>query len=438
MNEQSVVADLLGFRKGTSGQLGRAYRGTEDGTRYGPASDPTWEAMKQPLLEMILGLAPGSGEAMSAEDSGKYTRRAIEDFRQGDYGAMVSDGAGALAAGLGALPLVGGIARGVGGAAKTGAALIKDWRWRPAQEVQQELGLTKIPPHVEEFGDFMKEQAGRATAGDLGPRDLIKAFTTTRASIQRQGVQADKVRAAGLPLADDVTGKVRPEGAFAEWLFTPSGQRYLNAAERGEVDDAAIAEAVKIMAPFGKHETDIPKAMRSAALEVGPRASEAQAIIARVNAGEPGAIGEWREFAKSLPGIGPAKQGFVGSLVGNGALPTLDARQIKAHTGRPTKEADKYLDRRSGRGADAAVDRLARRQEAMNLEVREDLRPFYQHLTHHAVWDKAGNEVTTHADLVRAMRLAGIGGAGVLGASLLPGGEAQAAPSTLEEVLGVR
>jgi len=308
-------------------------------------------------------------------------------------------------------------------APKTGAALIKNWKWRPVQEVQQELGLTKIPPHVEEFGDFMKEQAARAASGDLGARDLIKAFTTTRASIQRQGVQADKVRAAGLPLADDVTGKVRPEGAFAEWLFTPGGQRYLNAAERGEVDETAIAEAVKIMAPFGKHEKDIPKALRSAALNVGPRADEAREIIARVNAGEPGAVAEWRKFAKSLPGIGPAKQGFVGSLVGNGALPTLDARQIKAHTGRPTKEANKYLNRRSGRGADAAVDRLARRQEAMNLDVRDDLKPFYQHLTHHAIWDKAGNEVTTHADLMRAMRSAGLIpaiGAGALGLQMMP------------------
>jgi hypothetical protein len=38
------------------------------------------------------------------------------------------------------------------------------------------------------------------------------------------------------------------------------------------------------------------------------------------------------------------------------------------------------------------------------------LEPFRQHLTHHAIWDKAGNEETTHDDVMRAMRGAKNGG----------------------------
>jgi len=81
------------------------------------------------------------------------------------------------------------------------------------------------------------------------------------------------------------------------------------------------------------------------------------------------------------------------------------------HTGRPTKEASKYIAKKGGAGGVEAVDRLAARQSAMDLSLPEHLKPYYQHLTHHAVWDKAGNDETTHEDVVRAMHHAANGGA---------------------------
>jgi hypothetical protein len=45
------------------------------------------------------------------------------------------------------------------------------------------------------------------------------------------------------------------------------------------------------------------------------------------------------------------------------------------------------------------------------LALPDDLAPYYQHLAHHTVWDKAGNEATTHADLMNAMRNYATGGA---------------------------
>jgi hypothetical protein len=41
----------------------------------------------------------------------------------------------------------------------------------------------------------------------------------------------------------------------------------------------------------------------------------------------------------------------------------------------------------------------------------EELRPYYQHLAHHAIWDKAGDEITTHSDVVNAMKNFRVGGA---------------------------
>lgn len=54
---------MLGARRGTTGQLGRVYRGEEDGMGYGPASDPTMDAIRQwavdnPLDAGALALAP--------------------------------------------------------------------------------------------------------------------------------------------------------------------------------------------------------------------------------------------------------------------------------------------------------------------------------------------------------------------------------------------
>ncbi|NCA02673.1 MAG: hypothetical protein EBS87_10985, partial [Sphingomonadaceae bacterium] len=287
---------------------------------------------------------------------------------------------------------------------------IDDWTWKSLSDVQNRLGnFREIPSHVQAFGSYMDEIAKRAANEGLSARDLIKAYTITRASIQRRANDVDRVRAAGLDLPKSFTGKIRPEGAFGEWLHTRAGQDYLNSAERGEVNEDAIANAVKIMTPFGKHEKDIPDALRWAANNLPGKEQEISTLVANAmrGASEPA---EWRAMAKDVRGVGPSKAGFLASLMGRGDQPTLDARQIIEHTGRPTSEAQAYLRRKGGEGATEAVERLSARQQAMDLQLPEELKPYYQHLAHHAVWDKAANEVTTHEDVMNAMRGAAHGG----------------------------
>jgi hypothetical protein len=287
---------------------------------------------------------------------------------------------------------------------------IDDWAWKSLSDVQNRLGnFREIPSHVQAFGSYMDEIAKRAANEGLSARDLIKAYTITRASIQRRANDVDRVRAAGLDLPQSFTGKIRPEGAFGEWLHTRAGQDYLNSAERGEVNEDAIANAVKIMTPFGKHEKDIPDALRWAASNLPGKEREISTLVANAmrGASEPA---EWRAMAKDVRGVGPSKAGFLASLMGRGDQPTLDARQIIEHTGRPTSEAQAYLRRKGGEGATEAVERLSARQQAMDLQLPEELKPYYQHLAHHAVWDKAADEVTTHEDVMSAMRGAAHGG----------------------------
>lgn len=298
----------------------------------------------------------------------------------------------------------------VGGYQDPETRYISDWNWRPVEDVQESLGnLKEIPSHVEKFGDFMDNIAKRAGGSGLTVRDLIKAYTITRSSIQRQAADVNKLRASGLVLPEDMTGKIRPEGAFGEWLHTPAGQAYLDAAEKGKIHQTAIQNAVKVMAPFGRHQTDIPDALTWAALNLPGKEKQVSELVhaGHLMASTPA---EWREFTQNIRGVGPSKSGFLASLMGRGDQPTLDARQIILHTGRPTKEAGKYIAKKGGAGGVEAVDRLSARQSAMDLSLPDRLKPYYQHLTHHAVWDKAGGDETTHEDVVRAMHHAANGG----------------------------
>jgi hypothetical protein len=163
------------------------------------------------------------------------------------------------------------------------------------------------------------------------------------------------------------------------------------------------------MAPFGRHQTDIPDALTWAALNLPGKEKQVSELVhaARLMASTPE---DWRAFTQNIRGVGPSKSGFLASLMGRGDQPTLDARQIILHTGRPTSEAAKYIAKKGGAGSVEAVNRLAARQNAMDLSLPDRLRPYYQHLAHHTVWDKAGDDETTHEDVVRAMHHAANGG----------------------------
>lgn len=281
---------------------------------------------------------------------------------------------------------------------------MKGFDWRPLKDVQDELGgLGEIPGHVEDFGAFMDEMARKAATVGLSPRDLIKAYAISRSSIQRRSQTADRVRAAGLDLHPSVTGSVRPEGAMAEWLKSQMGQRYLDAAEVGKVDPEAVAHAQKVMKPFGLNAET--QALPWAAENLADKHKAVSDMVKRALSSD-SPVAEWREFGNKLHGIGTAKAGFVASMLGRGDQPTLDARQVILQTGKPTAEAKGPM----ARAGFDAVDRLAARQSALNPKMDTGLEPFRQHLTHHAIWDKAGNEQTTHSDVIDAMRHANAGG----------------------------
>lgn len=270
---------------------------------------------------------------------------------------------------------------------------LEDWQWRPLEEVSASVGAPKeIPDYIQKgYGEFMAEQAGRSAKGQMTPRDLIKAFGITQSSIGRRGLPHSAATRTGMKLPNE-GALVRPEGAFAEWLGSPMGQAYLNAAERGEVDPRALRDIQEKFAPFGKQNQLAQQLAYGANL---PRAAE-------INQALTGDVAGYRDWAGQFKGIDSAKTGFIGSLLGRGDLPTLDARQLNLQAPKPPTTS--ILRRGRGQAGLEAVDRLADRQTAMDMAIDPSLRPHYQHLAHHHLWDLVGNSETTHADLVKAMR----------------------------------
>jgi hypothetical protein len=286
--------------------------------------------------------------------------------------------------------------------------------WRPLADVAAEVPKA-VPPHVLGFGDYMAGMADKAAGPGLSPRDLIKAFTVTRSSIQRGAMGADKLRESWPDFQG--AGKVRPEDAFSAWLETPTGKAYLDAAETGQVHSGAIDDAVAKLGGFGKS-NDLRQALQQAP-QVGGQAAPVSGMVAAARDAPGEGVEAWRDWTRGVPGIGPAKSGFIASLLGRGDQPTLDARQVLLQTGRPTAEVKNYLS--NPRKAFPLVDELAERQRQLNLEMPQGMEPFRQHLTHHTLWDAYGGDTTTHGNVVRAMRYAGfLAPAAVGGAPQVP------------------
>jgi hypothetical protein len=273
---------------------------------------------------------------------------------------------------------------------------IADWKWRKMKDVRKDMPIVEVPDYVQRgYGEFMNEQSKRAEAGGLSPRDLLKAFTITQSSIGRGGLPHATATKTGMKLPN-TGGEVRPEGAFAEWLGSPMGQRYLDMASRGEIDPRVLKDIQEKFAPFGK-QNQLADQMIYAADRMPEMAKG-------MNQAVTGSTEDYRDWAEKMKGIAGAKSGFVGSMIGRGDLPTLDARQLNLHTLPANVGIGSIMNRGKGKGAREAVDRLIARQRAMNLKIDPALAKHYQHLAHHAVWDAVGNNKTTHDDIVKAMR----------------------------------
>lgn len=287
--------------------------------------------------------------------------------------------------------------------------IIKDWRWRPMDEVRGMLGDlpgSELPGYISEgYGTFMQDQARRLANKDLNLRDLMKAYILTRSSVNRKSRN----------VLDDVmqAENVRPEGYVAEWLLTQNGQKLLDSLMDGTVNEEALDSLLHGFKAFGMAPT-LGKDIRWAAQNLPERADPLTSALG-------GSLEDWRKYTKDIHGISAAKTPFLASMLGRGDRATADARELKLHTGQDPEIVQRYMKRQGAQGGHAAVDKMTRRNAELGIKVPKELEPFAPHAVHHAVWDKADNIQTTHEDLTRALRLGALmGGSAGLGWALTP------------------
>jgi len=260
-----------------------------------------------------------------------------------------------------------------------------DFNYRPEakdiDEVAQQLGLEKVGDGAKKFGYFMQQMGAKG----ITPRDVVKAYLITTSSINRGALSTEKVRGGWSDLAHD-EDRLRPEDAFAKLLGTREGQRFLDAAERGEFDEAAANTMLEKFKPFGLYNTQ-REYMRNAAENLS---KVGEAIVDAV---ENMPTEEYAEFVReNFKGISFGKVGFMSGMLGRGDLPTVDVRQRKLHYGDQKFNVDKQI-------LLEVRDRLAN----LGVFLTEDLKPFYQTIVHHAVWDRLEGTDTSHADIKEAM-----------------------------------
>lgn len=284
------------------------------------------------------------------------------------------------------------------------------------------VDVERLPEHIYPFADFMLRQGTRpATA-----RDIIKAYLLTASSIRRQPMSVRNIEECGVTLPAELGPKPRPEDTMGMVLQSHAGQRYLDAAEQGRYDAQAAAEVNRYFCKWmpGKLGAQIKYATTLA-----KRAAE---IDNKLRTLPPA---KWAAFVENnIDGIGVAKVGFFSALLGRGDYPTIDSKQRdfwlcpvgqwntrtmqcrlrafippkpKPKPGQDVRDAEQRYFRFAMTESENVQrelrDQLKQRLEAMAVSMPKKYRPNYQHLVHHAVWDKIGRAKTTHQEMIDAM-----------------------------------
>lgn len=293
-----------------------------------------------------------------------------------------------------------------------------------------------LPRHVRPYANYMVSRQGV----EPSVREIVKAYATTRSSVQR-GARATAQVCARYPEYRPLRRMIeredaRPEDVFAVLLFSPAGKQYLDAAERGEFDSKAAREITDRMRCFGLDET-LHRDLKYA-VELGARRAE---IAEALKLGPE----SWVSYVRDrIKGVSAAKAGFIAALLGRGDVPTFDAREINLWRKKTKKKALSKTQRRelgcevvrTAKGAERFTgmrngkpDRRCKPSPKFNAKLedviayREKIRdyplalsaehePFREHLVHHALWDAYPDEggkqsKTTHGSVIRAMQFAG-------------------------------
>jgi hypothetical protein len=279
----------------------------------------------------------------------------------------------------------------------------------------------RLPGHIQPFANFMDWMKGR----EITPRDVIKAYIITRASVQRTGLPQSTIceafpeyremreRGTRSPKGRLLVPRssVRPEDLMSRLLLRPEGRAFLDDAEQGRYNVKAAKKFLTAMECFGmtfllprittQHgqagflENDLKRAVRDLPEQMDD-------LIAITSPDVP-PVAAYTYVRRNVWGIDAAKTGFFLSLLGRGDIPTFDA--VEARIWRRGNE--------EGRPTWRDVENLSRRFDQLGIRVPKEHRDKRKHLIHHMLWDlwaderKPESSKTTHGEVIRAMQFAG-------------------------------
>jgi flagellum-specific peptidoglycan hydrolase FlgJ len=319
--------------------------------------------------------------------------------------------------------------------------------------------LGSFPGYLDNVVRFMVGMRQKILNGTLDARDVAKAYVMTVNS-QGQGAVTREVaeRALGQPIPDIYTNvgdkatvtaenrglrtnleeagrvTVRPEEATAAWLFSPTGERALNAIQEGEYIRELWDPLRRFRATIGddrwatlnvdgltrRGETPIKRYRDGRAQQYNlTNLDEAVEALNRTG-GDPALM---TQVIRRINGAGEGKVPFLKQLLGFGDTPTVDAVVTNGWIGGQGKlfasgprasDLGVFSEQlKASMKNDAVAPLIARRVDAAydrllaSGELPTDLPPeFAKAVLHHWFWDRLKGLETTHAGMWDAMRMA--------------------------------
>jgi len=273
------------------------------------------------------------------------------------------------------------------------------------------------PTYLGDVMNHILDMGEKLRSGNVGPKDLAKAYMMAVSSIRSGDLGIAKFENAIGQKVDEVfvekeRGKIRTEGAMAYLLTTPQGERMLNNISNGKIDAkdrAFISQAMKPFGMFGEGESKFDNLFGAP--------SNKQINLTNINEFADmlkGGVKNEQELFNAianLKGISQAKVGFVSNFLGIGTRGVIDAREIQGwmrgvvfQGERTEKEAalEKEL-LKSNKNLTPLQKEILRRMkvvgDAFNVEPI-----ISEYIGHHMIWDAVKNERTTHDGLYLAMK----------------------------------
>jgi len=273
------------------------------------------------------------------------------------------------------------------------------------------------PTYLGDVMNHILDMGEKLRSGNVGPKDLAKAYMMAVSSIQSKDQPVRNFENAIGEKVDEVfvekeRGTIRPEGAMAYLLTTPEGKRMLDNIDQGKIDAKDRAFIANSMRPFGMYGEGQSKFNNLFGTTEGK-----QINLTNINEFADmlkGGVQDEQKFFNDitkLKGISQAKVGFVTNFLGIGTRGVIDTREIKGWL-RGVAFMDDFTESeaamntqltKSLKNLTPLQSEILRRMrvvgEAMNIEPA-----LAEYIGHHMIWDAVKNERTTHDGLYLAMK----------------------------------